>query len=273
MNANYIDNLYSQLLLEIEKIELEEITVISKHGKIATLAKSFVSKLRSHIIEYGFDELEHEIHFFKELKPKFSSLVYYHEKIFTLETKMPDGTSHQKSIYLAQEIAKIDNFYRNNTEFSSYMKRGSTVHDKSYFVVGNGQLSLGLGFEYHDFDPLFGSVYSSLISRFLGAQRALEYINYRLSNIKGFEDTYISKPTLDYSGSVSELIELAYALQKSGRVKSDIKKIISVFESIFNIPIKDAYRTYYGFKSRKTDRTKFLSFLKKELNHALDKES
>ena len=272
MDADHIDNLHSQLLSEIEKIETKETNVIHRCAKIAILSKSYITKLRDHILETGFDDLEQEIFFFKVSKPKFSSLVYFYEKIYTLETKMPDGTAHQKSVYLAQEIAKIDYFYKNNTEFSSYMKSESTIHDQSYFVVGNGQLSLGLGFEYHDFDPLFGSVYSSMIARFLGSKKALEYINNRMANIKGFDETYVTNPNLEYNGTNTELIELAYALQKSGKVKSDIKKIISVFESIFNVSIKDIYRTYHGFKSRKTDRTKFLSFLRDQLNQALDED-
>jgi len=273
MNANYIDRLLSTLKADLYQIKSKESNLIAMHRLLAATSKSYISKLRKHVLSEGFDSIEEEVQFFKVTKPKFSSLVYFHEKIYTLETRMPDGTGQQKSIYLAREIAKIDNFYFNNTEFSAYMKKGSTVNDANYFVVGNGQLTLGLGYEYLDFDPDFGSVYSSLIARFIGAQLALEYINKRLSTIEGFGDPYSTSPSLDYDGTVTELIELAYALQRSGKVKSDIKKIISVFESIFSIPIKDAYRTYYGFKSRKTDRTKFLSFLKKELNNALDQES
>lgn len=273
MNAHYIEQLYQKLTSGLLDLNNQLSNTVSKHSAMALMAKEIVIELRSHIIEEKFESEIEEIHFFKVIKPKFSSLVYYHEKVYTIELRMPHGTAEQKSIYLAKEISKIDNFYLNNTEFSAYMKKESIINDKMYFLLGNGQLTLGLGYDYLDFDPQFSSIHSSLVARFIGAQKVLEYINRRLTTLDGFGDPYVDNSNLEYSGTSTELIELAYALHKSGRVKSDIKRIISVFESVFNTSIKDGYRTYYGFKSRKIDRTKFLSFLKNELNNALDRES
>ena len=273
MNALYIEQLYQKLTSDLLALNNSLSNIVAKHCAMAKMAKEIVLKLRAHIIEEKFESEKEEIQFFKEIKPMFSSLVYYHEKVYTLELRMPHGTAEQKSMYLGREIAKIDNFYLNNTEFSAYMKKESIINDSMYFLLGNGQLTLGLGYDYLDFDPEFSSIHSSLVARFIGAQKALEYINKRLTTLDGFGDPYTDNSNLEYSGTSTELIELAYALHKSGKVKSDIKKIITVFESVFNINIKDGYRTYYGFKSRKIDRTKFLSFLKNELNSALDRES
>ncbi len=273
MNAQYVEQLYKKLMSSLANLNGEISNPVAKQSAMALKSKAIVVELRTHIIESGFDSIEEEIHFFKEIKPKFSALIYFHEKAYTIEFRMPHGTAEQKSMFLAREISKIDNFYFNNIEFSSYMKKGSTTNDSTYFVVGNGQLILGLGYDYLDFDPQFGSIHSSLAARFIGAQMALEYISKKLATIEGFGSPYIDNSTLDYDGTNTELIELAYALHKSGRIKSDIKEIVSVFETLFSTTIKDPYRTYHDFKSRKIDRTKFLTFLKKELNDALDRES
>lgn len=272
MNVEYVDQLLKKLKADLEQLNLEITNTIAKHSAMALKSKSTVIALRKHIISEKFKTNKEEINFFKNIKPKFSSLVYYHEKVYTIESSMPHGTAEQKSIFLARVIAKIDNFYINNTDFSTYMKKGSTTNDSTYFVVGNGQLTLGLGFDYLDFDPLFGTIHSSLVARFIGAQKALEYTSKRLLTLDGFGDPYIDNSSLDYSGTASEIIELAYAFHKSGKINSDIKRITSVFEGVFGVSIKNAYRTYYDFKSRKNDRTKFLTFLKTELNKALDEE-
>lgn len=273
MDALYVKQLYNKLTSELKTLSIEISNIIPRHSAMTMKSKSYVNKLREHIISEKFKSQKEEIDFFKNIKPKFSALVYFHEKVYTIESNMPHGTAEQKSMYLSSVVAKINNFYINNTSFSTYMKKGSTTNDATYIVIGNGQMTLGLGFDYLDIDPQFSSIHSSLVARFIGAEMALEYVSKRIASLEGFETSYVENPHLDYNGTNTELIELAYACHKSGRVKNDIIQIISVFEKVFNTTIKEAYRTYYDFKSRKTDRTKFLSFLKKELNNALDRES
>lgn len=273
MDVSYTNQLHNELVLDLRAVDGEIVDLISKHRKMAMVAQSYVSTLKDHITKHSFRTKEEEIEFFKVIKPKFSALVYYHEKIFNVETQMPHGTAEQKSIFLAREITKIDRFYINNTAFSSYMKKGCTSRDHKYFIAGNDKDTLGLGFIYLDFDPIFSSVHSSLVARFLGAQKALEYLNNRSKTIEDFGETYFGSNTLAFTGTASDLVELAYALSKTNKITNDIKEIIEVFSLIFNIEINDFYRTYHGFKYRKVDRTKFLSLLKDGLNDALDSET
>jgi hypothetical protein len=64
-----------------------------------------------------------------------------------------------------------------------------------------------------------------------------------------------------------------YALQSAGvfnNSTADIKQIASCFEWIFNVDLKNYYRTFLEIRSRKANRTAFLDLLKERLIKRMD---
>ena len=84
------------------------------------------------------------------------------------------------------------------------------------------------------------------------------------------------KPTtLHWTGSKTALTELIYALHSQGifnNANADIKPIVKVFESTFNVDLGDFYHTFLELKSRKMNRTKFLDSLKESLIKKMDEQ-
>ncbi|WP_057940545.1 RteC domain-containing protein [Algoriphagus resistens] len=77
----------------------------------------------------------------------------------------------------------------------------------------------------------------------------------------------------EWTDSKSALIELAYALHSRGAVnhgKSDVKAIITLMETLFNIQVGNFYRTFQSMRGRKKNRTIFLDSLKESLVKRMD---
>ncbi|MEP0712451.1 MAG: RteC domain-containing protein, partial [Algoriphagus sp.] len=77
----------------------------------------------------------------------------------------------------------------------------------------------------------------------------------------------------EWTDSKSALIELAYALHSRGAVnhgKSDVKAIITLMESLFNVQVGNFYRTFQSMRGRKKNRTIFLDSLKESLVKRMD---
>ncbi len=80
---------------------------------------------------------------------------------------------------------------------------------------------------------------------------------------------------LKWTGSKVAAVELGYALESSrfiNRGNADIKEIMLLIETCFNIDLGEYYRTYISIKQRKKDRTPFLQSLMDSLNKRMDED-
>ena len=78
----------------------------------------------------------------------------------------------------------------------------------------------------------------------------------------------LPKVRLSWTDNKSALIELLYALHYQGSFNNgnaDIKEIAIYFETIFNVDLGQYRRTFLEIRDRKSDKTKFINSLEKEL--------
>lgn len=71
-------------------------------------------------------------------------------------------------------------------------------------------------------------------------------------------------PDLRWTGSVSDLTELIYALHATGSInegKCDLSKIVLAFERMFRIHLTQVYNTFLSIRNRKKERAVFLNKL------------
>lgn len=81
--------------------------------------------------------------------------------------------------------------------------------------------------------------------------------------------------SLKWTGSKIAAIEMGYALEASkyiNRGNADIKEIMLLIETCFNIDLGEYYRTYISIKGRKKDRTPFLKHLIESLMKRMDED-
>lgn len=98
--------------------------------------------------------------------------------------------------------------------------------------------------------------------------------------VKGLHSFFISidgsKPDtpLYWSGSQSDLIELAYGLLETKSFNDgdiEIQEAVNYLSEIFSFPVTDCYDTFRAIRRRVDSRTLFLDEMKEKLNERMDK--
>ena len=107
--------------------------------------------------------------------------------------------------------------------------------------------------------------YDLLVNHYVQELSYLRDISYGKSREL---NTLANGDRLSWTASKTDLIELIYALQASGAIKSGtagIKEMASACESIFDLNLGNVYRTFLEIRERKIDLTKFIDRLKSAL--------
>jgi hypothetical protein len=81
--------------------------------------------------------------------------------------------------------------------------------------------------------------------------------------------------TVQWTGSVSDFVELGYALHASGSIengKITLTQLFQILGAVFDIDVKEFSRKFSDIKNRsKGDRTKFINRMKQALTELIEK--
>lgn len=249
----------------------EENILLSSKRAIQVMEEA-LNELKEYILSYNFKDDDEEIRFFKQIKPQFLSLLLYHNKVYNLELIRPIESKEMQKQYLRTELDRLRNFFERNKEFCKYNRISATKFDDHYFLRGKAKDSLSHDSFYFECDPKFSTGYDYKLAKIIANESLSVYINNQLDELNG--DIFSPKVKLTWTGKKSELIGLIYALYESGSFNNSqttIKELTDYFESVFNVDLKDSYRTFNEIKNRKGNRTLFLSNLIISLNDRMDK--
>jgi len=81
--------------------------------------------------------------------------------------------------------------------------------------------------------------------------------------------------SMKWTGKVTDLVELAYALASTDCVNNgevEIKKLLEVLSQTFHVEIKNGYQFYHLMKVRTGSRTLFIDTLKRSLDNRMNSE-
>jgi hypothetical protein len=191
--------------------------------------------------------------------------------VYKIEAKRPYGGKEVLEEYFNKELSKLKRFFDNNMAFYSYYRTDSTYLDHTYFVRGKHNVQLSLDTFYFETDHSFSTSHDYKVAKIIANDLIQDYLEDQLSKTA----TSDKPTTLHWTGSKTALTELIYALHSQGifnNANADIKPIVKVFESTFNVDLGDFYHTFLELKSRKMNRTKFLDSLKESLIKKMDEQ-
>lgn len=227
-----------------------------------------IVQLKTFILNYPFQDLDEEIHFFKVIKPDLLSELIYNNKVLQILLNKPPCNSELLLDYYESKMNELTDFFSTNIDFHHYYRLNNTFYDSSYFVRNKGNFfHLHESFIYN-FEPLFSSSHDYLVAQILANDRLEVFLKNEIDSIlyqKNFPhvDNMGNSSNLQWTDSKSALIELIYALCASGSLNygnCDIRVLAAEFEKLFNIQLADMYRIYQDIKSRKTP-TKYIEHL------------
>ncbi len=271
MSAKFKQMLFD-LTEQLSFINLELDDSITKSEKSVEIIFKAFNNLKKQFLKEKIISSETEIDFFKNIKPKFTSLYIYHNAIFKIETKMPHGGDRITKKYLNKELKKLKRYFDNNLDFYNYHRTGSSFLDFKYFVRGNLDVKLRLDSFYFEADHNFSTSHDFKIAKILAHDLVQVYLETKILKMgkKEFKEKSQLEPNgkINWTGSKVALIEILYAFHTKGVFNNgaaELKEIASYFEEIFQIDLGQYRRTFLEIRDRKSDKTKFVSSLVEEL--------
>jgi hypothetical protein len=272
-----VDTLLIELNEKLETQNFKEVSYIKIVENSIFICEEYHLKLKEFIKNYKFESDQEEIDFFKTLKPKFTSKLYYFISVFNLELQRPSTSQEIQKLYLQDQLAKIKAFKDANTETYKYFRSNATFLDEKCFLRNKRDLRLFLDPIVYQFDENFSTSHDHKIAIILAYDELELYIHKELDKL---EENYREKDDLQvfylrWTDKKVALVELIYCLYAAGVInngKTEIAELAKFFEQNFNIDLGDYYRKYLEIRSRKVNPTKFIDSIKAALLKKMEED-
>ncbi|SFS83982.1 RteC protein [Zhouia amylolytica] len=235
--------------------------------------------LKGMVEKQGFNSVDEEIYFFKQVKSEPLGYLVYFTEVRSCQLRLPKLGFHHQLSFLKKRIRRINKFFNRNWDFVHYMEQELTYLDHQYFTRENQIFPLYALPEACYLDPTFFTSHDMLWARIKGMNSYARYIKNLIQQIEdlhknnGVSTAFDKK--LQWTASKTALTELIYALH-SGQVindgQEDLKNIANTFEMLFDVKLDNIYKTYSEIKARKGSRARFLEELQFRLNHRMDQD-
>lgn len=237
------------------------------------LCKKALTKLKNYIPHYSFNSVDEEICFFKSIKPLFYSKYIYYINIYNFQIRKPTGGEVAVREYINCELSDLKRFFDHNQAFYQYYRSGNNQLDRLFFTR-DGFDVYGEIDDFHS-DELFSTSHDYKLSKIIATEKFQTYLNLQLTNpSQEFSiEKNITESPFKWTTNKTDLIELTYALVETGvfnNGNADIKNLVTFFQSVFQVDLRNYYHKYTDITNRKKERTVFLDKLKTNLLRRID---
>lgn len=258
----------------LENIELEEQKLTSENSEII-IQESYhmieflmnnLNRAKKEVIDNDFSSVKEEIEFFKKVKPNITSKILYYQDVIHMVSLCPSEDSEIKKIYYKKEKEKYCSLNL-DVDFCKYIKAQRTDKDEFFFTRNRSLVSDFTDALFFEVDINFFTKYSFQLAKIKARRLLMEFISKNLKEQTDLD--YLEKSSsLEWLASKNSLIELIYALHISHSVShKNIREIVLVFESVFNVDLGDIHHSFYKMKFRSNSYTLFLDKLRVSLNN------
>ena len=217
-------------------------------------------RLRDFISTYQFADRKEEITYFKKHAPAFYGLLFYHAKEYRIEFEKEHRSREKLDALLVHELNVTEQFYEYHRDFYKYFYEQDSSMDDRLFIRDQAENTMR-----DEVEVLMGTnfcVGCYWAARIMANERLKAYLKVQLDSLRNpVAPGSIIAPDLKWTGSITDMVELIYALYLSGSFnngKGTLKDIIKWFEIHLQVNLGKFYSTWQEIKRRKNLVTKFL---------------
>ncbi len=249
--------MYQQLDEELQAILSNEPNPLKRMTATVSKVRSALQNLKEYLSKHPFATDTEEIHFFKNIKPKFYAKQIYHIELYKIEDAKPYGTVETIREYYEEELNIIRRFFRQNQFLYEYYRNEMVELDNLYFKRTATIQNILLP-EVPELHPEFSTSCDYLFSKFIAYELLQTYLVKAINRIDPanitLPDTKEEQLPLKWTGEQVNLIELIYGIYYTGQLNHgnvEVKDIIEVIETIFQVKLKSPYHTFGNIRRRK----------------------
>ncbi len=268
----FIGNLKKDVDKKLKKTLSADLNLLKKSLEATSIYSDAFKRLKEFISEYTFKDEAEEIHFFKEIKPRFFHRLIYYRKIYHIEMDRPYGIESQRQ-YLIDEIKSINRYNSKRSDFVHYYRSGSTHLDSLFYVRGHANTAVYLETFHYERDPLFSTNCDFMVACILANELLLSYLTEQLDFLdQSPMDQSLPRVRITWQASKADLNEQIFAWSGK-KVFGDIPQtqLFNYIQRVFNIELDtNISRTFEDLRIR-NKRTPFLDELKESLIEQMDR--
>lgn len=271
----FSEKLYAEMNEHLQQHVIESESTLQRAKMSLQVAGAYLQNLKEFIIAYSFKDTDEEIRFFKIIKPKFLKEYIYYTRIHQIEAGRPVGSTEVIKSYYHKALNNISSFFEHNSFLFEYYRMERTDYDHRIFIR-NAEHGLFRADYALDIDNRFSTVYSQKIARFQAFEEVVDHILNQLELLENGKKSKGADGTINnlvWTDSNAALIEVIYAIYCRGSVNhgnANMKQIIKVVETTFNVRLGNFYSTIKSMRSRKKVRTPYLNTLIDSAERAMD---
>ena len=263
------EKMYHQLLKDLADIQNENQSIICCSENAIMLIDDAVRKLKTMVNSHNFESVGEEVHFFKQIKPKFTSKFIFNLQLLSIETSRNTNDEKRSKKFYKKELKKLKTFYVANRDFVKYMRQEAQYNDYKYFTRNRYDLKLLLPYQFYDLDENFSTSHDDLAAQILANIELENFLLSRINSPAKIETEKSDVSQVTWSASKVALMELLTALHHThcfngGNI--EMSEVVKCFEKSFNIELGNFYKTIGEIKNRKNGRAKFLHLLIENLD-------
>lgn len=270
MDHRALEQIIARLNEELDLLKSRNQNPLIQTETAAGICQVALDEIRKLVINYDFDSEEEEIYFYKFIKPMVLSKYIYFVKLLEIESHRFNASVKFQIKYMNHYLKELQKYLDVNVQFCQYYWGNKTNLDKLYFLRKNSKSQISVNNICIQIDHQNSTSMDSTAAGILAYEQLIKYVENEICFLKfgcrEERNNAISKAI--WTGSIVSCVELIYALQSSGVINNgniELKELVEIFESMFNVKLEEFYRVYSDIQMRKKNRTKFLDELKAAL--------
>ncbi len=274
----FCEKLYMQLEDEIEQIAITKPTPLKRLTASLNCIRKSLMELKDYIIQNPLVDQQEEIHFFKQIKPKFYCLQIFEIEVYNINSAIPSGTEDDILAYYLGELKIVQRFFNQNQFHYHYYRMDAEELDKLYFVRGTENQSVLIPV-VPDLDPTFSTNCDYIFSKIRAYEMLRDYL-LAIVGKSGLENDgkYLrhgrKRDPLNWTGDTINLVELAYGIYVTDQLnggKVSLADIVYWLETSLHVDLSRYYRRFEDIKRRKSkSKTFYLDHMRTSIHQRID---
>ena len=131
------EQLYQDLLNDLRYCQGKGLPFLAETEYCFYLAEKYRGLLREELNGYSFPSVEEEIHFFKNIRPKFIAQSEYFSLLNYAGNFCPSADPTDERNFWIRQSNRLEKFRKDNKEFYDYYSTGSSHLDIIYYTASS----------------------------------------------------------------------------------------------------------------------------------------
>ena len=273
------ERVYEDLNRDLTAIKMDEQQLFKGlEQSILTCIKS-LDRLKAFFKEHQPKSLEEEITFFKEIKPKFKSLLLFYQQLLNIESRKPIGDREMIADYYLKELKILTHFFESNISFYQYIRSGASHLDSRFFVRGEYDIHLEPHEGLIDADTLFNTSHDSKLAQVLAHELLITCLEKKILAIHHNHHvdlkSLLEEERIVWTQTNTALIELIYGWKETKAIndgKLSIERIVRYMEKVLHVKLDNCYDTW-SYICQRANKTIYVDEMKMSLLEKIAQKS